>query len=163
MSEAHRVVVTGMGALSPLGRGVDALWSGLLAGRSGIRRLEGLDLTGQEVDFGGQVPNFDPSDILEAKQIKRLDRFAHFAIAASVEALSAAGLPARLSDAQALGTATIIGSGSAAPPRSLSRRSATRQRGRDASRHSWFQALLGIWRRVRLRFTSTHRAHHSVQ
>ena len=111
MSEAHRVVVTGMGALSPLGRGVDALWSGLLAGRSGIRRLEGLDLTGQEVDFGGQVPNFDPSDILEAKQIKRLDRFAHFAIAASVEALSAAGLPARLSDAQALGTATIIGSG----------------------------------------------------
>jgi len=111
MSEAHRVVVTGMGAVSPLGRGVDALWSGLLAGRSGLRRLEGLDLTGQEVDFGGQVPNFDPSDILEAKQIKRLDRFAHFAIAASVEALSSAGLPARLSDAQALGTATIIGSG----------------------------------------------------
>ncbi|MFZ9846513.1 MAG: beta-ketoacyl synthase N-terminal-like domain-containing protein, partial [Candidatus Limnocylindrus sp.] len=111
MSEAHRVVVTGMGAVSPLGRGVDALWSGLLAGRSGIRRLEGLDLTGQEVDFGGQVPDFDPSDIIEAKQIKRLDRFAHFAIAASVEALASAGLPTRLSDAQALGTATIIGSG----------------------------------------------------
>ena len=111
MSTAHRVVVTGMGALSPLGRGVDALWSGLLAGRSGIRRLEGLDLTGQEVDFGGQVPNFDPSDILEAKQIKRLDRFSHLAIAASVEALTSAGLPARLSDELALGTATIIGSG----------------------------------------------------
>ena len=108
MSTAHRVVVTGMGALSPLGRGVDALWSGLLAGRSGIRRLEGLDLTGQEVDFGGQVPNFDPSDILEAKQIKRLDRFSHLAIAASVEALTSAGLPARLSDELALGTATII-------------------------------------------------------
>jgi len=60
MSEAHRVVVTGMGAVSPLGRGVDALWSGLLAGRSGIRRLEGLNLTGQEVDFGGQVPKFYP-------------------------------------------------------------------------------------------------------
>ena len=111
MSTAHRVVVTGMGALSPLGRGVDALWSGLLAGRSGIRRLESLDLTGQEVDFGGQVPNFDPSDILEAKQIKRLDRFSHLAIAASVEALTSAGLPARLSDELALGTATIIGSG----------------------------------------------------
>ena len=111
MSSAHRVVVTGMGALSPLGRGVDALWSGLLAGRSGIRRLEGLDLTGQEVDFGGQVPNFDPSDILEAKQIKRLDRFSHLAIAASVEALTSAGLPARLSDELALGTATSIGSG----------------------------------------------------
>ncbi|MFM7504532.1 MAG: beta-ketoacyl-[acyl-carrier-protein] synthase family protein [Candidatus Limnocylindrus sp.] len=111
MSEAHRVVVTGMGAVSPLGRGVDALWSGLLAGRSGIRRLEGLDLAGQEVDFGGQVPNFDPSDIIEPKQVKRLDRFAHFAIAASVEALSSAGLPVRLSDAHALGTATLIGSG----------------------------------------------------
>ncbi|MFM7781667.1 MAG: beta-ketoacyl synthase N-terminal-like domain-containing protein, partial [Candidatus Limnocylindrus sp.] len=71
MSEAHRVVVTGMGAVSPLGRGVDALWSGLLAGRSGIRPLEGLDLAGQEVDFGGQVPNFDPSDIIEPKQVKR--------------------------------------------------------------------------------------------
>ncbi|MFZ9971992.1 MAG: beta-ketoacyl-[acyl-carrier-protein] synthase family protein [Candidatus Limnocylindrus sp.] len=111
MSDAHRVVVTGMGAVSPLGRGVDALWSGLLAGRSGIRRLEGIDLTGQEVDFGGQVPNFDPSDIIEAKQVKRLDRFSHFAIAASVEALISAGLPARLSDTQALDTATIIGSG----------------------------------------------------
>ena len=111
MSNAHRVVVTGMGAVSPLGPGVDALWSGLLAGRSGIRRLESLDLTGQEVDFGGQVPNFDPSDVLEAKQIKRLDRFAHLAIAASVEALTSAGLPARLSDALAPGTATIIGSG----------------------------------------------------
>ncbi|NDH28692.1 MAG: beta-ketoacyl-[acyl-carrier-protein] synthase II, partial [bacterium] len=75
MSNEQRVVVTGMGAVSPLGRGVAALWDGLLAGRSGVRALQGLDLTGQEVDFGGQVVDFDPSDVLEPKQIKRLDRF----------------------------------------------------------------------------------------
>ena len=51
MSNEQRVVVTGMGAVSPLGRGVAALWDGLLAGRSGVRPLQGLDLTGQEVDF----------------------------------------------------------------------------------------------------------------
>ena len=90
---AARVVVTGAGAVSPLGRGVEALWSGLLAGRSGIRRLEGLDLIGQEVDFGGQVPGFDPSDVLEAKQVKRLDRFSQFAIVAAAAALASAGLP----------------------------------------------------------------------
>ncbi len=136
MNTAHRVVVTGMGALSPLGRGVDALWSGLLAGRSGIRRLEGLDLTGQEVDFGGQVPNFDPSDILEAKQIKRLDRFSHLAIAASVEALISAGLPARLSDELALGTATIIGSGLGGATTLFEQALNYGEKGRVASRHS---------------------------
>ncbi|MEY4389324.1 MAG: beta-ketoacyl-acyl-carrier-protein synthase [Chloroflexota bacterium] len=108
---AARVVVTGAGAVSPLGRGVEALWSGLLAGRSGIRRLEGLDLTGQEVDFGGQVPGFDPSDVLEAKQVKRLDRFSQFAIVAAAEALASAGLPPRLDGAAAEGLATIVGSG----------------------------------------------------
>ena len=97
MSHAVRVAITGAGAVSPLGRGVDALWSGLLAGRSGIRRLEGIDLTGLDIDFGGQVPNFDPSDLLEPKQVKRLDRFAQLAIVASVEALMSAGLPARFS------------------------------------------------------------------
>ena len=106
-----RVVVTGLGAVSPLGRGVDPLWAGLLAGRSGVRRLEGLDLEGQEVNFGGQVPGFDPSDLLEAKQIKRIDRFSQFAITAAAEALAAAGLPERFSGAAAESTATIIGSG----------------------------------------------------
>ncbi|MGI9096292.1 MAG: beta-ketoacyl synthase N-terminal-like domain-containing protein, partial [Candidatus Limnocylindrus sp.] len=106
-----RVVVTGLGAVSPLGRGADALWSGLLAGRSGVRRLEGLNLDGQEVNFGGQVQGFDPSDLIEAKQIKRLDRFSQFAITATAEALASAGLPPRLSGAAAESTATIIGSG----------------------------------------------------
>ncbi|MFM8915207.1 MAG: beta-ketoacyl-[acyl-carrier-protein] synthase family protein, partial [Candidatus Limnocylindrus sp.] len=112
MSNEQRVVVTGMGAVSPLGRGVAALWDGLLAGRSGIRPLQGLDLTGQEVDFGGQAIDFDPSDVLEPKQIKRLDRFTHFAIAAAAEALSSAGLPPRFEAGESSeGVATIIGSG----------------------------------------------------
>ena len=110
-NNAQRVVVTGLGAVSPLGRGADALWSGLLAGRSGVRRLEGLNLDGQEVNFGGQVQGFDPSDLLDAKQVKRLDRFTQFAIAAAAEALVEAGLPPRFEGAAAEATATIIGSG----------------------------------------------------
>ena len=112
MSNEQRVVVTGMGAVSPLGRGVTALWDGLLAGRSGVRALQGLDLTGQEVDFGGQAFDFDPSDVLEPKQIKRLDRFTHFAIAAAAEALASAGLPPRFETGESSeSVATIIGSG----------------------------------------------------
>ena len=112
MSNEQRVVVTGMGAVSPLGRGVAALWDGLLVGRSGVRPLQGLNLTDQEVDFGGQAIDFDPSDVLEPKQIKRLDRFTHFAIAAAAEALASAGLPPRFETGESSeGVATIIGSG----------------------------------------------------
>ena len=70
MNNEQRVVVTGMGAVSPLGRGVAALWDGLLAGRSGVRALQGLDLTGQEVDFGGQAIDFD---LLRLEHIRRIE------------------------------------------------------------------------------------------
>ncbi|MGD9711174.1 MAG: beta-ketoacyl-ACP synthase II [Thermomicrobiales bacterium] len=87
-----RVVVTGAGAVSPLGIGVDTLWQGLLDGRSGIRQIENFDVSDLEVRIGGEVPNFDPRDYMDAKLAKRMDRFSHFSVTAATEALKNAGL-----------------------------------------------------------------------
>jgi 3-oxoacyl-[acyl-carrier-protein] synthase II len=87
-----RVVVTGVGAVSPLGIGAQALWDGLVAGRSGIRPIVNFDVSDLEVKIGGEVPNFDPKDFMDAKVAKRMDRFAHFSVAAASEALKDAKL-----------------------------------------------------------------------
>ena len=87
-----RIVVTGLGAVSPLGIGVPALWEGLLAGRSGVRRIQHFETDNLEVKIAGEVPDFDPKAFIDPKSVRRMDRFAHFAIAATREALADAGL-----------------------------------------------------------------------
>ena len=84
-----RVVVTGAGAVSPLGIGADTLWNGLLAGKSGIAEIENFDVSDLEVRIGGEVRNFDPKDFMDAKLAKRMDRFSHFSVASAAEALKA--------------------------------------------------------------------------
>lgn len=87
-----RVVVTGLGAVSPLGIGVPALWDGLVAGRSGVRRVQHFDTANLIVKIAAEVPDFDPKAFIDLKAIRRMDRFAHFAIAATREALADANL-----------------------------------------------------------------------
>jgi 3-oxoacyl-[acyl-carrier-protein] synthase II len=87
-----RVVVTGLGAVSPLGIGVPALWEGLLAGRSGVRRVQHFDTGNLLVKIAAEVPDFDPRAFMDAKSVRRMDRFAHFAVAATREALGDANL-----------------------------------------------------------------------
>jgi 3-oxoacyl-[acyl-carrier-protein] synthase II len=87
-----RVVVTGLGAVSPLGIGVPALWEGLVAGRSGVRRVQRFDTDNLLVKIAAEVPDFDPKEFMDAKSVRRMDRFAHFAIAATREALDDARL-----------------------------------------------------------------------
>jgi 3-oxoacyl-[acyl-carrier-protein] synthase II len=87
-----RVVVTGLGAVSPLGIGVPALWEGLVAGRSGVRRVQHFDTDNLLVKIAAEVPDFDPKAFIDAKAVRRMDRFAHFAIAATREALDDAKL-----------------------------------------------------------------------
>jgi 3-oxoacyl-[acyl-carrier-protein] synthase II len=87
-----RVVVTGLGAVSPLGIGVPALWEGLVAGRSGVRRVQHFDTDNLLVKIAAEVPDFDPKAFIDAKSVRRMDRFAHFAIAATREALTDANL-----------------------------------------------------------------------
>lgn len=87
-----RVVVTGLGAVSPLGIGVPALWDGFLAGRSGVRQVQHFDTSNLPVKIAAEVPDFDPRQYIEAKAARRMDRFAQFAVAATSEALADANL-----------------------------------------------------------------------
>jgi 3-oxoacyl-[acyl-carrier-protein] synthase II len=87
-----RVVVTGLGAVSPLGIGVPALWDGFIAGRSGVRRVQHFDTENLTVKIAAEVPDFDPKAFMDPKSVRRMDRFAQFAIAATREALSDANL-----------------------------------------------------------------------
>lgn len=115
---SKRIVVTGMGAVTPLGCGVELVWERLLAGRSGIRQLPESLIGDLSVRIGGQVPTpeedseggFDPDLVLSAKDQRKVDRFILFALAAAEEALAQAGWkPATAQDQER--TATIIASG----------------------------------------------------
>jgi 3-oxoacyl-[acyl-carrier-protein] synthase II len=83
----HRVVITGMGAISPLGNTVADMWSGLIAGRSGIGSVTLFDITDFPYTIAAEVKNFDPRDHMDFKAARRMARFAQFAVAAAGEAL----------------------------------------------------------------------------
>ena len=99
----RRVVVTGMGAVTPFGLSVDTLWDNLIEARSGVAPISIFDTSAQDVKFGGEIPNFKPRELLVPKLVKRLDRYAQLALVACTEAAEQAGLspdvvdPARLS------------------------------------------------------------------
>ena len=111
MTQARRVVVTGMGAVTPLGGSVDAFWTRLVAGESGVRTITSFDPSRVACTFAGEVPDFDPATVLDRKEIRRNDRTTQMALVATREAMDHAGLPTRLEGEDALGTGIIIGSG----------------------------------------------------
>uniref|UniRef100_A0AAU2W4D5 3-oxoacyl-[acyl-carrier-protein] synthase 2 n=1 Tax=Streptomyces sp. NBC_00008 TaxID=2903610 RepID=A0AAU2W4D5_9ACTN len=102
----HRVVVTGIGTVTPLGVGTERVWSRLLAGASGVGPIRGFDASRLPVRIAAEVTEFDPTDWLTHKEARRLDRFCHFAIAAAELAVARAGLDGIDRD----GAATVIGS-----------------------------------------------------
>src|SRR5215217_9394172 len=83
----HRVVVTGMGAITPLGKSVPTFWEGMVAGRSGVRLATRYDIADFPYVIAAEVPDFDPRDYMDAKPARRMARFAQFAVAAAGEAL----------------------------------------------------------------------------
>jgi 3-oxoacyl-[acyl-carrier-protein] synthase II len=89
---SRRVVITGIGLVSPLGTGTKENWESLLAGRSGIGPITHFDATDFPVRFAGEVRDFDPGSFIEKKEIKKVDLFAQFAIAAADMAMRDAGL-----------------------------------------------------------------------
>lgn len=105
----RRVVITGLGTVNPLGLSVPDYWQGLLAGQSGIGPITLFDTTNYKVRFGGEVKNFRPETVIEAKQIRRLDRFTQFALYAAEEALRDSKL--NLSRVDPFRAGCIIGSG----------------------------------------------------
>ena len=89
---ARRAVVTGLGAVSPVGIGADVAWEALVAGRSGIADITLFDTTDYDIHVAGEVKGFDVAQFMDAKDARRHDRNTHFAVAASGEALRDAGL-----------------------------------------------------------------------
>lgn len=105
----RRVVVTGVGLVSALGNTAEETWSGLIAGRSGVDQITHFDTTGYPVRFAGEVKNFDPEKFIHKKEIKKMDVFIHYAIAASQNAMDHSGLKVTPENATRVGT--YIGSG----------------------------------------------------
>ena len=105
----RRVVVTGLGTVNPISHSVPEYWQGLLAGRSGIAPLTLIDPVNHKTKFGGEVKNFTPEPIIDSKSVRRLDRFAQFALFAAYEAVRDSGIDFAKYDSFRCGC--ILGSG----------------------------------------------------
>ncbi|MBD2418957.1 beta-ketoacyl-ACP synthase II [Anabaena cylindrica FACHB-243] len=105
----RRVVVTGMGAITPLGNTVKEYWEGLISGSSGIGLIDQFDTSLHTCKIAGAVKNFDPYDYLERKDVKHTSRFAQFAVSASLQAIANAGL--EINDSNATQVGIILGNG----------------------------------------------------
>ena len=88
----RRVVVTGLGAVTPLGNTVEETWAGIREGRSGIAPIEHFDVAVYPTRFGGSIRNFDIEAYISLKEARRLDQFLHYGIAAGIQAVRDAGL-----------------------------------------------------------------------
>ncbi len=105
----RRVVVTGLGIVSPVGNTVDSAWNAIKAGQSGIGPIERFDTDGFSVRFGGEVRGFDVEAYLSRKEARKMDPFIHYGIAAAVDALADAGLEVSEANAERVGVS--VGSG----------------------------------------------------
>jgi len=108
-SRRRRVVVTGMGAITPVGNTLEEYWQGLTSGRSGAAAISRFDATGFDTTFACEVKNFDAVAALGRKQANRTDLFAQFALVATDEAMNDAGLNADTIDPERTGV--VYGSG----------------------------------------------------
>ncbi|HPI98629.1 MAG TPA: beta-ketoacyl synthase N-terminal-like domain-containing protein, partial [Synergistales bacterium] len=105
----RRVVITGLGAVSPIGHGKDTFWKALKEGRNGVAPIEQFDVTGYPVTFGAEIKDFDPTIWLDKKEVRRSDKVIHFALAAASLAVEDASLPVEMLDPHRFGV--YIGSG----------------------------------------------------
>jgi 3-oxoacyl-[acyl-carrier-protein] synthase II len=107
----RRVVVTGMGMLTALGKDVASTWEGMVAGRSGVSTITLFDPERLECRIAGEVKDFDSSHVLDKKDQRRTDRYIQFGLVAARQAMDQAGLPARLEGEEAERTGVIFGTG----------------------------------------------------
>ena len=112
--ERPRVVVTGIGAISPYGPGADRLWNNLLAGESAIKPIENFDVSGFSCTIGGEIRDFDARDFIERKSARRMARFTQLAVAAAREAIEDAQLDLDTLDRNRIGV--VLGNGAGGYP-----------------------------------------------
>lgn len=114
--EKRRVVITGLGAVTPLGHTARETWEAAKAGVCGIAPITLYDHSAQKVSLAGEVKEFDPSGVLEKKEIRRMDRFAQFAVTAAAEH-GHSGLDLEREDRARIGVACPAASAASAPSR----------------------------------------------
>jgi len=109
----RRVVVTGLGCISPVGNTVAEAWSNLIAGQSGIGPITRFDASAMSCRIAGEIKNFDLESYISAKEARTMDRFIHYGIAAAAQAIQDAGLPTgdAMGEEEACRTGVVIGSG----------------------------------------------------
>jgi len=107
----RRVVITGLGAVTPLGLSVSETWENALAGKSGIRPIEHMDVSNYSVRFGGSVWGFDVNNFLPKKEAKKMDPFMHYGMAAGIEAIQDSGIEITEQNAERIGVAIGAGIG----------------------------------------------------
>jgi len=107
--EHRRVVITGVGMVTPLGTGTEKSWKGLIEGRSAIRRITHFDPEGLPCQIAAEVPDFEIDNFIELKEQKKMDRFIHFGLAAATMAVEESGL--RITDKNASRVGVIVGAG----------------------------------------------------
>ncbi|MDO9151006.1 MAG: beta-ketoacyl-ACP synthase II [Methylotenera sp.] len=105
----RRVVVTGLGVVSPVGIGVKTAWDNLVAGKSGITQITKFDASAFSSTIAGEVKNFNPEDFITAKDARRMDTFIQYGLAAAIEAVKDSGIVATEENAERIGVS--IGSG----------------------------------------------------
>ena len=105
----RRVVITGLGCITSLAKSADGLFEALCQGKSGISRIEAFDVSEYPVKIGGQVKDFDPTETIDQRDVKRMDRFTQFAVAASIQAVKDSGLDFASEDVTRAGV--IVGTG----------------------------------------------------
>ncbi len=107
----RRVVITGLGAISPLANNVKDTWDGVLNGKSGISPIDSFDISAFPTTFGGVIRNFDISEYIPAKDAKRMDAFIHYGIAAGCQAIEDSGLEITDQNSERIGVAVGAGIG----------------------------------------------------
>ena len=107
--ERKRVVITGMGAICPVGNSAEEAWQNAAAGKTGIDFIQRFDTTQLEVKIGGEVKNFDPTSVLDRKEVRRTDRVTQLAVAACIQAMEDSGL--QITDENRYDIGVLVGSG----------------------------------------------------
>ena len=105
----NRVVITGIGAITPIGIGKDAFWDGLMAGKNGIDKITRFDAAEYGSQIAGEVKGFEPAEYIDKKESKRMDRYTQFAVAAAKLAIEDAKLDLEKEDHDRIGT--FVGAG----------------------------------------------------
>lgn len=105
----RRVVVTGLGAVTPIGNNVQAMWEGVKAGKCGIAQITHFDTTGRKVTLAGEVKDFVAEDVLNKREIRKMDRFTQFALVSAKEAMADSGIDVEKEDTNRCGI--IVSSG----------------------------------------------------